>query len=346
MHNCADEINEYLSKFFELYNNGICETWNYVNAAEVILDDYDDDFDIYDDDENERNSPINSRLFTALTSKLKQGLDAYCQEKDETLLYSFNIALSESLASFANGKSGENFDFSIKSQVEYSIQYIDFHFEENFIEVIAGGMEINSEVGSDSYTDWRYSIWNDGNEDAENITEDSFDDILYMFDSYGIQFSISTPDEFEFDSKSEEESLIDQLTQQLNLFESEERKIYYYQNDGSLKSEEILNEKNLGNINGMMVKCHMKNGSIQIGFADPYRTHNRAEYTGEIKDIIYLWTWDNIDETTHQLVGNGDDKYSQTYIPVKIEYITRIDAIVFSNPRWGGLLTNKFYIDK
>ena len=33
-----------------------------------------------------------------------------------------------------------------------------------------------------------------------NDLEDSFDDILYMLDSYGIQFSISTPDEFEFDS--------------------------------------------------------------------------------------------------------------------------------------------------
>ena len=123
-------------------------------------------------------------------------------------------------------------------------------------------------------------------------------------------------------------------------------KIYYYQNDGTIKGEEPLNENNLGNINGMMVKCHMKNGSFQIGFADPYRAHNPPECTGEIKDIIYLWTWDNIDETTHQLVGKGDDKYNQTYIPVKIEYINRIDAILYSNPRWGVRLTNKFYIDE
>ena len=346
MQNCVDEINEYLSKFFELYNNGICEAWDYLNAAEAVWDDYDDDLDVYDEDENERNLPINSRLFHTLTSKLKQGLDAYCKSNSKDVLFAFNTAVFESLASFSNGESGEDFDFSIKNHDEYGIQYIDFHFEENFIEVVSGGMEINSEVGSDSYTDWRYSIWNSGEEDAENITADSFDDILYMLDSYGIQFSISTPDEFEFDSELEGESLIDQLTQQVNLFEFEERKIYYYQNDGSLDGEEILNENNLGKINGMMVKCHMKNGSVQIGFADPYRVHNRSEYTGEVKDIIYLWTWDNIDETTHQLVGNGADKFSQTYIPVKIEYITQIDAIVFSNPRWGGLLTNKFYIDE
>ena len=134
-------------------------------------------------------------------------------------------------------------------------------------------------------------------------------------------------------------------TEQLNLFEEEERKIYYYQNDGSLEGVEPLNKEYLGNINGLMVKCHMKNGTIQIGFADPYRVLNEAEYTGEVKDVIYLWTWDNIDESTHRLIGDDDDKYSQTFIPVKIKYIIRIDAILFSNPRWGGLMTNKFYID-
>ncbi len=139
--------------------------------------------------------------------------------------------------------------------------------------------------------------------------------------------------------------MLDSNNIQSSISAPEVRKIYYYQNDGSLKGEEILNENNLGNINGMMVKCHMKNGSVQIGFADPYRTHNQSEYTGKVKDIIYLWTWDNIDEATHQLIGNGTDKYSQTFIPVKIAYITQIDAILFSNPRWGGLLTNKFYID-
>lgn len=133
---------------------------------------------------------------------------------------------------------------------------------------------------------------------------------------------------------------------QLNIFRAKERKIYYYKNDGSLEGEEPLNIECLGNINGMMVKCHMKNGTIQIGFADPYRTLNEAEYTGEVKDVIYLWTWDNIDESAHRLIGDDDDKYSQTFIPVKIKYIIRIDAILFSNPRWGGLLTNKFYIDE
>ena len=77
-------------------------------------------------------------------------------------------------------------------------------------------------LGWDERNGGNISYLLDEKEVAENITEDSFDDILYMLDSYGVQFSISTPDEFEFDSESESESLIDQLTLQLNLFESEE----------------------------------------------------------------------------------------------------------------------------
>ena len=341
---CADEINEYLSKFFELYNYDVCEAWNYVNSAEGIWNDYNNEVDISDDDEI--NQPIDSRLLDSLIANLKEGLDSFCKQKRKGVLWAFNTALFENLASFSNGETGEEFDFSIKLQDDYGIQYIDFHFEDNLIEVVSGGMEINTAFGSDSYTNWRYLIWNDGNEDVENLEPDSFNDIMYMLNSHGVQFSISTPDEFEFDSEEEKESLIDLLSEQLNLFETEERKIYYYQNDGSLDGEEPLNNEHLGNINGMMVKCHMKNGAAQVGFADPYKTHNQSEYTGEVKDIIYLWTWDNIDEATHQLIGDGDDKYSQTYIPVKIDYITRIDAIIFSNPRWGGSLTNKFYIDE
>ena len=30
-------------------------------------------------------------------------------------------------------------------------------------------MEVHSEIGSDSYTNWRYSIWNDEKEVAENM---------------------------------------------------------------------------------------------------------------------------------------------------------------------------------
>ena len=123
----------------------------------------------------------------------------FLKQKSKGVLWAFNTALFENLASFSNGETGEEFDFSIKLQDDYGIQYIDFHFEDNLIEVVSGGMEINTAFGSDSYTNWRYLIWNDGNEDVENLEPDSFNDIMYMLNSHGVQFSISTPDEFEFE---------------------------------------------------------------------------------------------------------------------------------------------------
>ena len=121
-----------------------------------------------------------------------------------------------------------------------------------------------------------------------------------------------------------------------------EKLICYYKADGSCISQEPLGAETLGNINGMMVRCYMADGSEQEGFADPYRVHNKSEYDGKVGEIICLWTWDNLDETTHQLVGEGMEKYDQTYVPVKIENIMRIDAILYSNPRWGARLTNRF----
>ena len=80
---CADEINEYLSKFFELYNYDVCEAWNYVNSAEGIWDDYNNEVDISDDDEI--NQPIDSRLLDSLIANLKEGLDSFCKQKSKLL---------------------------------------------------------------------------------------------------------------------------------------------------------------------------------------------------------------------------------------------------------------------
>lgn len=119
-------------------------------------------------------------------------------------------------------------------------------------------------------------------------------------------------------------------------------KIINYTLRGEIKSELPLNEKYLDNIHGKLVRCHMVDGTHIVGFGDPYRT--RFDFDNKIHDIIYLWTWDHLDETTGQLIGEGDEKYNQTFTPVKIDQIKDIEAILFSNPRWGGRLTNKFFI--
>lgn len=123
------------------------------------------------------------------------------------------------------------------------------------------------------------------------------------------------------------------------------RIISYYTADGKFKEQQDLNYDNLGNTNGMMLRCFMQNGTSFEGFADPYRTHGTPQYDGSIHDFIYLWTWDHLDEGTHRLVGDDATKFDQTFVPVPIQEITHIDAILYSNPRWGGILTNRFFID-
>lgn len=123
-------------------------------------------------------------------------------------------------------------------------------------------------------------------------------------------------------------------------------KVKFYKNNGDLDHEELLNEENLAHTNGMLLKCLMKDGTKIIGYADPYRTHDKESFDNEIHDYIYLWIWDNIDEETHTLVGNENSKYNQTFQKVNILDIKNVEAILHSNPRWGGKITNKFEFHK
>ena len=54
-------------------------------------------------------------------------------------------------------------------------------------------------------------------------------------------------------------------------------KISYYKKDGTLQYQKELTNKNIGETNGMMIRCTMKNGGFCEGFADPFRTHGKAE---------------------------------------------------------------------
>ena len=120
------------------------------------------------------------------------------------------------------------------------------------------------------------------------------------------------------------------------------RTIIFYKLNGQVKSEEVLTKENLEHINGMMTKCTMTNGAEEVGFADPTGVYDKENYDGKIKEYIYLWTWDNLNENTGNLIGNDDEKYNQTFKAVKIDDIEKIEAITCSNSRWGGKLTNKF----
>jgi len=124
-----------------------------------------------------------------------------------------------------------------------------------------------------------------------------------------------------------------------------QNKIVFYKNNGEFEKEEELTEDNLAITNGLMIKCHLKDGSEKVGYSDPYRLHENNPFL-EVKEYIYLFTWTNLDEETHKLIGDDESKYDQTYTRVNIDEMIGVEAILFSNPRWGGQLTNLFSFRK
>jgi len=118
--------------------------------------------------------------------------------------------------------------------------------------------------------------------------------------------------------------------------------IKIYKKDGNLDSIEGLTNENLKKIMGMLCKVLLKNGDMQEGYIDPLRTKGDCgEFDGTVHDYIYLWTFNNLDEENQKY--NIKDGYNITKI--NITDIEDIYAILYSNPRWGGRLTNKFFID-
>lgn len=96
----------------------------------------------------------------------------------------------------------------------------------------------------------------------------------------------------------------------------------------------------------MKLKCSLTDGREAVGFADVYRTKNKSEYDNRIHDYFYLWTFDNLCEEQHKLIGTDVDKYNQTFNRVNLDDIVKIEAILYSRPGWGTRLTNKFQFNK
>ena len=127
-------------------------------------------------------------------------------------------------------------------------------------------------------------------------------------------------------------------------YEAKLGKISYYKRDGTLVAQEELTADHTMGTLGMMVRCIMKNGDICEGYSDIQGPPNRRNGLSVRRGILYLWTWTNLDEKTHRLMGDEKTKYDQTFTPIAINKIVSMDAILYSNPRWGGGLTNRFFL--
>lgn len=126
---------------------------------------------------------------------------------------------------------------------------------------------------------------------------------------------------------------------------NEEKLISFYNKDGTLEIQQNLTRDNIKNTLGMMIRCVLNNGAVFEGYSDPLKQYEKDAFDGSVHESIYLWTWEHLDEETHKLTGDINTKYDQIYTPVTVDDIVRIDAILHSNPRWGGMPTNRFFID-
>lgn len=118
--------------------------------------------------------------------------------------------------------------------------------------------------------------------------------------------------------------------------------IKIYRRNGAIDSTKELTNDNLGTVAGMLSKVILKDGSINIGYIDPLRVEGKKEeYDGTVHDYIYLWTFKNLDEE-NQIYDINDGVNLEKIIISEIE---EVHSILHSHPRWGGRLTNKFWIE-
>lgn len=122
-------------------------------------------------------------------------------------------------------------------------------------------------------------------------------------------------------------------------------RIRFYQQDGRVNDEQELTPDSLYSAMGMMARCYLRDGSQHDGFVCFTPGIDLESQRKDYGSTFFLWTWAHLDEKTHKLVGDDRSKYDQTYESIDYLDLESVDAIMYSNPRWGGLLYNHFFID-
>jgi hypothetical protein len=133
-----------------------------------------------------------------MRSILVKTINKYNQEHDSERITNLFADVQEYLEAFAKGIKPDKelaFGFVCEAGIgdNHELEYMDFHFESEMIQVSSGGSVYDKAVGSDSYTNWVYSIWLNGwDEDNHNYR---FYTMLEMVRS-GAKLSIEGLDEF------------------------------------------------------------------------------------------------------------------------------------------------------
>lgn len=116
------------------------------------------DYDTYEEEESILPKAVES--FWLMKSALVKAFIKYTNEHKPERISDFFVAIQNYLEDFENGiEPDEELYFGFYLDTGYhENKYIDFHFESGVIQVSSGGCVYNTDVGSDSYTNWMYSI--------------------------------------------------------------------------------------------------------------------------------------------------------------------------------------------
>lgn len=192
------------------YLNGLAmRAAEYLNTLDMEeLEHWPDMIHLDDDEEDEDEDesitlPEELENFQRLRSALEYGMNIYAEEHPTNDLSCIRKALSSYLNSFSKGiKPNEEmqFTFSIggNKKDDTEMHYLSFNFDFELIEVCSGGSVYDPAIGSDSYTNWTYSIGINGWEDDRDSRD--FGEIPELI-GCGALLSVDYPDELQFTDK-------------------------------------------------------------------------------------------------------------------------------------------------
>lgn len=136
--------------------------------------------------------------FQLMRNTLVKAFTAYTNEYKSEHISGFFAAMQNYLEAFANGVKPEqelSFGFVLEtgSDKYQKLEYMDFHFESEMLQVFSSGSFYDHSAGFDSYTNWIYSIGLNGRD--ENNGNYHFSMALEMVRA-GANLTIEGPDEY------------------------------------------------------------------------------------------------------------------------------------------------------
>lgn len=123
--------------------------------------------------------------------------------KNSEMILSFMNYVLQALDSFAEGNGVEEFSFSFAHREQDELWYLSVSDDgESAVTITEGGSVYTPDVGSDSFTNWMWTIWDNGEEDGNLLLD--MKTVAEMI-NLGARLIIEVPDEYCYDSDKQED---------------------------------------------------------------------------------------------------------------------------------------------